>query len=76
MGKLALISSEYGVLHLFLRDGDCEDLAHAMYRHIVEDLYDNEDARASATFGQGFLGYEEDEASRDESGEQSQGFTD
>jgi hypothetical protein len=63
MGKLALISSEYGKLFLFLKDGDNEELAHGLYRYIIEDLYDNEEARASSDFGNGILGYEEDEAS-------------
>lgn len=57
--KLALISSSYGVLHLFLQDGDDEDLAHGLYRYVIEDLYDNEDARISDTFGEAVLGREE-----------------
>lgn len=58
-GKLALISSEYGVLHLFLEDGADEDLAHGVYRWCVEDLYDNSDARVSDTFGEAVIGREE-----------------
>lgn len=74
MGKLALIQSEFGVLHLFLRDGDDEELAHGMYRYIIEDLYDNEEARACANFGQGTLGYEEYEASGESEGESGPGL--
>lgn len=58
-GKLALISSEYGVLHLFLGDGADEDLAHGVYRWCVEDLYDNSDARISDTFGEAIIGRED-----------------
>lgn len=77
MDKLLLISSEYGILHLFLQEGDDEELAHAIYRYTVEDLYDNEEARACANFGQGVIGREaqEYEGGRDAPGESSQGTT-
>lgn len=75
MGKLALISSEFGVLHLFLREGDDEELAHGVYRYIVEDLYDNEEARVSADFGQGTIGREEHEGSWEPEGEGGQAST-
>lgn len=74
MGKLALISSEYGVLHVFNVEGDeAEELAHGVYRWIVEDLYDNEDARCAENFGQGLIGHEQEEheASWDSEGESS-----
>jgi hypothetical protein len=61
MEKLAAIQSKYGILHLFLRDGDDEDLAHGLYRYIVEDLYDNEEARVSENFGKASLAYEQEE---------------
>lgn len=73
-GKLALISSEYGTLHLFNGVTD-EDLAHALYRFIVEDLYDNEEARAVADFGEGMIGREENEASWDSEGESGPGLS-
>lgn len=75
MDKLLLISSEYGVLHLFLQEGDDEELAHAIYRYTVEDLYDNEAARACANFGQGVIGREAQEwqGSGDSEGESSPG---
>lgn len=56
--KLVLISSEYGVFHLFLDDGDDEELAHGVYRYIVEDLYENEEAKVSSDFGEGLIGRE------------------
>lgn len=69
-GKLALISSTYGVLHLFIDEGADEDLAHGIYRYIIEDLYDNEEARASADFGEAQIGRtQEYEASWEPEGE-------
>ena len=72
--KLAAISSEYGVLHVFLNDNDDNDLAHAVYRYIVEDLYDNEKARTATDFGPGTVAYEEHEESRDQEGESGPGL--
>lgn len=69
--KLALISSEYGVLHLFLREGDDEELAHGVYRYIIEDLYDNEEARACADFGEGIIGRESLDQEYEGSGDES-----
>lgn len=71
--KLALISSEYGVLHLFLQDGDDEDLAHGIYRYVVEDLYDNEEARVSADFGEAVIGREELQGGWDPEGKSGPG---
>jgi hypothetical protein len=69
-GKLALISSKYGVLHLFIEEGADEDMAHGLYRYIIEDLYDNEEARASANFGEAQIGRtQEHEASWEPEGE-------
>lgn len=70
-GKLAIISSAYGKIHLFAVDD--EDLAHCIYRWIVEDLYDNEDAKSAEDFGTGTIGrnIEEYESSRDSEGESS-----
>lgn len=56
--KLAAICSEYGTLHLFLKERDDEDLAHGLYRYIVEDLYDNEEARCADNFGNGVIARE------------------
>lgn len=72
MDKVAMISSEYGVFHVFLSEQDDNELAHGVYRYIVEDLYDNEEARACADFGQGTIGYEEHEASWESEGEGGQ----
>lgn len=70
-GKLAIISSKYGKIHLFAVDD--EDLAHCVYRWIIEDLYDNEAARNAESFGLGTIGrnVEEYESSRDSEGESS-----
>lgn len=73
-GRLAIISSAYGKIHLFAVED--EDLAHCIYRWIIEDLYDNEEARSSEDFGFGFVGRqnEEYEGSRDPEGESGPGL--
>lgn len=72
-GKLALISSCYGVMHLFLSEQDDEELAHGIYRYVIEDLYDNEEARVSTNFGEGVIGREELQASWEPEGEAGPG---
>jgi hypothetical protein len=67
-GKLALIQSEYGALHLF-NGVDDEELAHGVYRWIIEDLYDNEEARCAQDFGPGVIGHEELQGSWEQEGE-------
>lgn len=71
MSKLAMISSTYGVLHVFGVDEEQEELAHGVYRYVVEDLYDNEEARCAENFGPGEIVHEEYEASWDTEGESS-----